>query len=308
MQLKAFPLLAALILILSLAPACLADTSSSPQNLQECLAELKKTLPTDTMQKLNKGSESVVLDFHLTLGTWIRNKWIRGQKSSPLVQYFSKMGISNPDDISSIILTSLWRDLHSQPIKLQQQVDQRKIVNLYAAPQLMQRRAVTSTVWNRELPLSNGTTMKLKDWKGKVIILLIAFRDLHSIQAVQAINSIKKRFPGNELQALAILHCKLTQNMPSTSKEIQESFLKSAKPDFPTVVDEPDAFVNNAVRESLISPGGMSLPETILIGKNGYMITRFQDWYPDFESALVKSVETELKNPKADKPLKKGSD
>jgi hypothetical protein len=63
---------------------------------------------------------------HFTIGRWIRNNWIHGERDSSLVIYFNKMGIYHPDDISSIILTSLYRKLTGKPIDLEAQVEEYK--------------------------------------------------------------------------------------------------------------------------------------------------------------------------------------
>jgi len=69
----------------------------------------------------NKSEETSVSELHFTTGLWIRNNWIRG-KDNDLVKYFDSIGINNPDDISSIILTSLHRKLNDREIKLNDQV------------------------------------------------------------------------------------------------------------------------------------------------------------------------------------------
>src|SRR5579883_3568703 len=97
-----------------------------PANLTECIAELKKTLSPSMLNRLKSEPEEVTHDYHFTIGLWIRNNWIRGRGGGTLTQYFNNLGIYAPDDMSGIILTSLWRDLHSQPIRLDEQVREYK--------------------------------------------------------------------------------------------------------------------------------------------------------------------------------------
>ena len=71
----------------------------------------------------NQSEDEAVSSNYFTTGLWIRNNWIHGNGDTALVNYFHQIGIHNPDDISSIILTSLHRKLNNQPIDLKKQVD-----------------------------------------------------------------------------------------------------------------------------------------------------------------------------------------
>jgi hypothetical protein len=66
-------------------------------------------------------SENGMADYHFGLGMWIRNNWgLWG--GSRLSQYFNRLGIHHPDDMSGIILDSYWRKIHGKPIDLDGQV------------------------------------------------------------------------------------------------------------------------------------------------------------------------------------------
>lgn len=262
-----------------------------PKNITECILRLKSSLPQATINSLKKGKESTVYDLHLTVGGQIRNDWIRKKGSPALVQYFSKMGITNPDDMSAIILTSLWRDLHEKPLQIDEQVKSLRETNRFSSPQVSQKRIVPTSLWDQTLPLSTGARINFQSWKGKVIIVLVAFRDYRSIQAAQSMNVLKKKF-GENLQVLTILHAKLTKNAQVTP-EMKSNFINSAKPEYPTVVDVPNGLIEE-LNTAFIVPGNLELPETILIGKNGYMITRYQSWNQSFEDSLEKDVEKAL--------------
>jgi len=60
---------------------------------------------------------------HFSIGMWIRNNWIHGERDTSLVKYFNRKGIFHPDDMSSIILTSLYRKLTDKPIDLDKQIE-----------------------------------------------------------------------------------------------------------------------------------------------------------------------------------------
>ena len=55
------------------------------------------------------------------MGMRIRNNWGLW-KGSPLSEYFNRLGIYHPDDMTGIIFDSYWRKIHHQPIKLKEQV------------------------------------------------------------------------------------------------------------------------------------------------------------------------------------------
>lgn len=284
-----------IILISSASVSAVAGGESKvvPQNLPACISELKRTLPPETIGRLTKEPESVVNELHLSVGMWIRNEWIRGSGGSPLLDYFRKMGVSNPDDISSIILRSLWRDLHRQPLRLEEQVKSAREYWYYQSPQVTEKRALSNKMWNTELPLSNGKRIKLLEWKGKPFILALVYRDYVSIKAVRALNEINSRYASSGLHALCLVNLKLTQNAAVTP-QLKSTTLASLAPGFPAVVDLPDAFVSE-LRTALIAPGGMSLPEIILVGKDGNTITRFQTWESQFDPILSREIDKAVK-------------
>ena len=55
------------------------------------------------------------------MGQWLRNNW--GLWSgSRLKEWFEDRGIFHTDDMSAIILTSFWREVNGEPIKLDEQI------------------------------------------------------------------------------------------------------------------------------------------------------------------------------------------
>jgi len=93
-----------------------------PVNLEECIKQVDLLLDSATKEKAKKWSED---DFgayaHMFLGMWIRNNW-RLWGDSTLSQYFNKMGIFHPDDMSGIILDSYHRTITGKKIRLKEQV------------------------------------------------------------------------------------------------------------------------------------------------------------------------------------------
>ncbi|MDP4226336.1 MAG: hypothetical protein Q8907_10020 [Bacteroidota bacterium] len=97
--------------------------------------DLSKDLPKDLDEAINyfdnkwtdQEKEEFIKDSlknaHFSIGMWIRNSWIRNQCDTLLVKYFNKIGIFHPDDMSSIILTSLYRKLTNKTIDLNKQIE-----------------------------------------------------------------------------------------------------------------------------------------------------------------------------------------
>ncbi|MDD4954586.1 MAG: hypothetical protein PHP17_00905 [Candidatus Omnitrophica bacterium] len=92
-----------------------------PENIEDCFKELRKILSPVMLEEMKQGKESDMAKYHRSLGMWMRNNW--GLWSgSRLKDYFNGLGIQHPDDMSGIILTSLWRNLNNKPIELKQQI------------------------------------------------------------------------------------------------------------------------------------------------------------------------------------------
>lgn len=92
-----------------------------PRTLEECFVVLTKNLAPEDIERMRSGPEDDMVLYHHGLGTWIRNSWGLW-KQGPLYQYFYRMGLRHPDDMSGVILTSFWRYLHARPLGVQEQV------------------------------------------------------------------------------------------------------------------------------------------------------------------------------------------
>jgi hypothetical protein len=93
-----------------------------PINLDEAVFQLTKILPDSTQQQvLSMTEEEFLAGSHFGLGMWIRNNW-RLWRGGKLANDFKSKGIFHPDDMSGIILTSYYRQLHNQDWKLDEQI------------------------------------------------------------------------------------------------------------------------------------------------------------------------------------------
>ncbi len=101
-----------------------------PHNIEDCLAALNEML---TMREKEKFKSSFPMEFHHSLGTYLRHNWDLWQ-GSRLKKYFENLGTTHPDDMSSIILNCYWRQLGNEPYDLKSQLNK---YNRIHVPQLI---------------------------------------------------------------------------------------------------------------------------------------------------------------------------
>jgi hypothetical protein len=95
-----------------------------PKNLTECYKEIDHFLKQSEKDNIkSKNEDEFTAEAHFGLGLWIRNNWALW-KGSRLYCFFKAKGISHPDDMSGIILTSYYRKLNNTDIKLDTQIEE----------------------------------------------------------------------------------------------------------------------------------------------------------------------------------------
>jgi hypothetical protein len=93
-----------------------------PSDLEDAFVELRRLMPSAMIDEMNGLSEGEVgAHYHRSFGMWIRNNWGLWA-GSRLAQWFNRIGIYHPDDMSAIVIDSFWRHLHGRPIGLEEQV------------------------------------------------------------------------------------------------------------------------------------------------------------------------------------------
>lgn len=259
------------------------DKTNIPTNVTECITQLKSTLPKATLDRLRSQDERFVSEYGVPYD------WLRG-RDSKLREFFFKRGIHSLEDMSFIITTSLWKDLHCQPIRLQEQIDKLIYDERLLEPQVIEERSITQEVLEIVLPTDKGQTIKLSASKGKVIVLAILWLDESSKAIVSTLNSLDKSFSKNNVEFVGLL-----QQPPALTDLQKTDFLRDTKPTFPVVTADEHEFVQK-VAKSLIAPGTVIVPQTIVISKNQHMIARFNGWEPGSTPALlIKAVNEALK-------------
>ncbi len=90
-----------------------------PKNLTDAINYLDCVwTDKDKEEFKTKDENDAVAELHMGTGREIRNDWGLWKGKSSVYRYFKAKGISHPDDISSIILTSFHRHLNNRPIDL----------------------------------------------------------------------------------------------------------------------------------------------------------------------------------------------
>ena len=98
------------------------DKDYKPKNLNEAITQLDILFSDTTKSQVNNMTEEeFIANSHFSTGMWIRNNWGLW-KGKELAKYFNDLGIYHPDDMSGIILTSYYRHLHNQDLKVDEQI------------------------------------------------------------------------------------------------------------------------------------------------------------------------------------------
>jgi len=95
-----------------------------PTSLSECFEELDKILEDSEDAEWFKDTveKTMLAQSHHGLGRWIRNNWELWVEESDLHQYFVKLGLHHPDDMSGVILTSYHRHINKKELGLDEQI------------------------------------------------------------------------------------------------------------------------------------------------------------------------------------------
>ena len=94
-----------------------------PKNIDECIVEFDKVYEEKSKQTFKEQEEqkAVAMAYGFGPGQWIRNNWgLWG--GSRLQAYFVELGVTDPEAMSWIILTSYHRSINGKNIDLEQQI------------------------------------------------------------------------------------------------------------------------------------------------------------------------------------------
>ncbi|MFH1514433.1 MAG: DUF6794 domain-containing protein [bacterium] len=93
------------------------NTSKITKDLLKKFEKLKKEMSDDDLKLFKETDADGLIDFHFSLGMYIRNEWgLWGD--SDLNEYFCQKRMMHPDDMSGILLEMFHQYLHGKEINL----------------------------------------------------------------------------------------------------------------------------------------------------------------------------------------------
>lgn len=99
-----------------------------PKNLEEAISYFKIRWNDSIKNEFkNKPEDDAVSESHTSVGRWIRNEWLRGDRNPAFSKYFHDLGVRNMDEISWIVMVALHRRLNGKNIGLDSMVNRYKI-------------------------------------------------------------------------------------------------------------------------------------------------------------------------------------
>ena len=142
-----------------------SEIRHKPINLDEAVLQLTKILPDTTQQQvLLMTEEEFLTGSHFGLGMWIRNNWSLW-KGGELANDFNSKGIFHPDDMSGIILTCYYRQLHNQDWELDKQIKRRQ--DYWKESREYNYRLVNDTAFARQEKIKYESSIRERNEKLK---------------------------------------------------------------------------------------------------------------------------------------------
>jgi len=81
--------------------------------LKPYVAELEAETPKESLDRIAQWDTDELYRLHHGYGTWIRNKWLWGDRDPVLVGFLRKHGYEEPDSMSGVLIMALWADLNA---------------------------------------------------------------------------------------------------------------------------------------------------------------------------------------------------
>jgi len=86
-----------------------------PINLEDSFNYLNCNLSANDIKSFKEKDErEAVSEFHFSIGLFMRNNWGLWSGESELFEFFENLGVTHPDDISGIIITSYHREINGK--------------------------------------------------------------------------------------------------------------------------------------------------------------------------------------------------
>ena len=90
------------------------SSKSDYLNENDIVNELYKKLASEDFEIiLNIKSKFDMIQYHHSVGRWIRNEFRLWDKNNPYTQFVDENSENHPDQMSNIILMKLWEKVHN---------------------------------------------------------------------------------------------------------------------------------------------------------------------------------------------------
>lgn len=265
-----------------------SSMKKDPKNIDECVQELIARLPKDIVAKMRSEPTNTAMDkYYDTIGLDIRNNYLLGHSDSPLPKVFFNQGIHNAGNMSSIILIALWDKLHSHKTNLDELFKSYRRSESVNKSEVSEKAKIPKNIDNMVLSINGGKKISLAQLRGKVVLLVdFTVVGVGSDEACQFANAQRRRYGEKALEIIGLVESERFEPEPN----YKQKFIERLKPSFPIVMDPPLNYCSD-----LIAPGVLTLPEIILIGRDGVIITRFNGWHPQIPDILNEKVAAAVK-------------
>lgn len=199
-----------------------------PKNLEECFAEIDK-LWSDSIKQyvISITLEEFKSRAHMSTGLWIRNNWGLWA-GSRLSLFFYKKGISHPDDMSGIILTSYYRKLKNERIRLRKQIKHYQEYWKNSRTSIVGKTKGGSKYYSIDSLLKHSDSIRTVELNGFSIfpkkIKKLKYLEEISFERCKGLdfdNSFIKLRHNNALKEVVIGECEMTE-LPESITEIKK--------------------------------------------------------------------------------------
>ena len=256
-----------------------------PRDLDEACIELKKMLSPDLLNTMITNSEREMIQYHHNLGRWLRNNW--GLWSgSRLAQYFRQLGIHHPDDMSGIILTSFWRYLHGQETKLDKQVEEYKEYWRKSAEKEAAITPVSESAMTSPLRTYDRQTIRLSDFKGKVVVLAwldetCGFTD-KDCRMTSSLVELKSAYTSKPVEVIGLIGSPTSRQ----SRKLR-AYVRKYRINFPLVWSDSRFSYDVSSYDDF---GYMSFPQIFVISRDSRVIKRIRGFNSQKDPVLMRET------------------
>lgn len=93
-----------------------------PKNFDQCNEHLLNLCNNEILEKI-KSNQIDPVEFHDSLGRWIRNNWGLWTGKSKLYKYLESLGLYHPDDMSNLIIEMFFAHIRNEPYDIEAYVE-----------------------------------------------------------------------------------------------------------------------------------------------------------------------------------------